>query len=360
MKPTHTEGIVMTLWRRLAGRPDRATGGLAAAIGLALALSASAAAPPATGTTPAAPDEARTLAGKLLANPGDTDTRARLAALRTRGQQDRIDALDALALGLEAHLDGQAAQAAPNLQKALQCPYAVMLANSVLSTTTLADLARPYTARSGSATPSPATTPAGGVCPKCGGLGWVDCTATACMGSGTKNCSTCRGTGLGAPNRMGGSTIPRPCNPCNGSGAEKCPTCNGNGTLGCDKCGGAPPAGPATATGPSRSVEEIRTIIVMARYLRDGGLDLYSRTAKECSPKIAGTAGATGGPGPRTSPTPTTPTPPAPAPPARPSGQPTTPTRPASTGPAAPPRPSGVPTPGSVPSPTSIPSIPLL
>lgn len=296
MKPARKEGIVMALWRRLAGRPDRATGGLAAAIYMVLALSAPAAAPPATGTTPAAPDEARILAGRLLANPGDTDTRARLAALRTRGQQDRSDALDALALGLEAHLDGQTAQVAPNLRKALLNPYTVTLANSVLSTTTLADLARPYTGRPGPATTSPATTPAGGGCSKCGGLGWVDCTATSCMGSGTRICSTCRGMGLGT----GG----RPCARCGGRGAEECPTCLGKGTIGCDKCAGSPPAGPATATVPNRSVEDIRKLVTMARYLRDGGLDLYSRTAKECSPKITGTAGATAGPGPHTPPTP--------------------------------------------------------
>jgi hypothetical protein len=279
---------------KLVAGPEQTLVILAVVAGLTVALSSGAASAPPGAASTSARDETQSLIDKLLANPADVAARSRLTELQQQKRQERADALDALALGLEAHLDGRIAAAAQNLQKALECPYAVALANAVLSTT-LADLARPYAvaARSTMATPSTRTTSTVGPCPRCSGIGWTDC--RVCASTGVKPCTVCRGTGSGPAGRTGTSSMRAGCNRCSDRGADDCTVCRGRGVIACVSCGGSVPAGPpspSASTGANRSTEEIRKVISMARYLRDGGLDLYSRSSKDCSPKAPGAAGA--------------------------------------------------------------------
>jgi len=243
-------------------------------------------------------DEVKDLSARLLANPSDADARARLGQLRQLQRQERAHALDALAAGLDAHLAGRRDAAAANLQKALPCPYAVDLANAVLLKP-LEEIAKEYgvSAQPGQAPEPPTAAPAPpqGTCPKCGGLTWVDCPSTACFSTGTRRCSTCAGTGAASGGARSAAAAIRYCTKCNGTGVEPCPVCGGRGTVPCDKCsagGGA--ASDSLGNMSPRALAAIRQVIVMARYLRDGGVDLYSPKALACSPVV--TAGAAGGP----------------------------------------------------------------
>lgn len=248
---------------------------------------------PATGSAPvAAPlqpagdgDAARSagLLRKLLAGPPDASALSELTALRNRQLQRDADALDALARGLRLYLEIGPQLAAGPLDKATGNP-------NVFSLT--ADLPRPLEKIAAECRAAASARPwghlageAAHVCPKCGDTHLAPCTASRCNGSGYVPCPKCGGAGvLRGPDSEGVVRILGLCDQCGGAGVVACQTCGAAGSVECTACKPKPSQAAASLL-PATEAQEIRKVICKARWIRAGGIDLYTNGAREPSPK---------------------------------------------------------------------------
>lgn len=237
-------------------------------------------------------DRIQGLRAKLLRNPLDAAAAEELEKLRIQEHLRTQSALRALENGLKAYLAGQYAPATQELKKAGTSRRASALANAVLRKS-LREVLKDCEKRMPPPRPRPQRT-----CPKCGNTGWADCPQNGCVGSGAITCPRCEGTGKtqGKTKRPTRTPRPRPgtdptekCRMCRGKGAASCPKCRGRGRVPCS-CGIRP-----RATGPARGaagqldrneMQAVRKVAAMARFLRKGGIDLESRDALQCSPKL--------------------------------------------------------------------------
>lgn len=221
--------------------------------------------------------EIATLSGRVLADPLDAAAAGQLEALRQRQAQRRRDAFGALASGLRAYLDGRFALAARLLTTASAWDEAKQVADDMLLRKLHRIVAECKREAGSTVKTSPRT------CPSCGDLGWADCPAKGCYGTGTRPCPSCGGRGAL-------SSRGRPCAACNGTGAIACAACRARGVVPCTKCS----AGHIGASGATREglgpneTRAIRALIAKARYLGQGGMDLESPRAFLPSPKLQG------------------------------------------------------------------------
>jgi len=202
---------------------------------------------------------------EVLANPLDREAVARLGQLRARQRQRRIEALDGLVHGLQAYIEGRRRDAALHLHKARQSPAIRAWADRRL----LRSIDELIQACGGAA----ATRPTTRVCGLCGGTGRSDC--VRCGGAGWRTCPECKGKGHVI--RHGDELV---CPTCRGEKLVACKVCEQTGTVTCVRCGLAKGQEP----GPYEK-SEMTKIIGIARYLRSGGLDLYTSEALEPAPK---------------------------------------------------------------------------
>ena len=240
--------------------------GVALACGLAFAAEAEA---------PRTPEEeTRALSRRVLADPHDAAAVERLKQLRAQEGVRRREPIDALTAGLEAYLEGDFRKAVAELRKAAASPWVLETANQVLLNPVdevIEDCAKR----------AAASQQGGGLCPECGGTGWEDCPMKSCYGAGTLLCPVCKGKGSGRPR---GSTQTVLCPRCAGTGELRCKECNGAGVIRCARCGGKG-AGGASWVG-TNAAEAIHKTLTRMRYLRDGGIGLFSPEALECAPKL--------------------------------------------------------------------------
>ena len=207
--------------------------------------------------------EIEVLCRKVLSNPIDSTARRKLTGLRQQQLQQRRQALDALIRGLNSYIKQQGQAAAQELARASQSKYVVDLANSILLTR-LEDVleeCRKYK--------RPATR-----CQSCLDTGWATC--KGCGGAGVRVCLQCRGTGTAGV--FSGPGIA--CRGCGGSGCFKCRDCSGEGFALCKRC--APETGDV-GTSEQKAIEKVTA---MAAYLRNGGIDFFTRDALKCSPRL--------------------------------------------------------------------------
>lgn len=222
-------------------------------------------------------DDAREaqLAKKLLADPLDVPARARLSELRARLQRRDADAIDALACGLRIYLDIGPQLAAGPLEKAA--------GNSSARSLTIS-LGRSLEEIIGASRVS-ATGEAAWVCPKCGDTGFTPCTAFRCNGSGYVSCAKCLGWGeIRGPDSDGVIKLLGLCPECGGSGVVSCQACGGTGSVACRACKPKPSQAAGTLLSASE-IQEIQKVICKARWIRAGGVDLYTNGARATSPK---------------------------------------------------------------------------
>ncbi len=222
-------------------------------------------------------DDARAaqLVKKLLADPLDAAVRNKLAELRTRLQRRDMQALDALACGLRMYLViGPQLAAGP-----LETAAGNSMAHSLTS-----GLGRSLEAIV-SASRASATGKMVRVCPKCGDTHLSSCTAFRCNGSGYVPCVKCGGSGvIRGPDSRGVETVLGLCPECGGSGVVSCGACGGTGAVACRGCKAKPSQAAGTLL-PASEILEIRKVICKARWIRAGGVDLYTNGARALSPK---------------------------------------------------------------------------
>jgi len=215
----------------------------------------------------------------VLADPLDTKAMAQLSELRRVQKQRRYEALDGLVEGLQRYVDDQPAGMRLGLRKALHDPVAMELTEQVLGI----DLNQLST-QDGNPLGSD-------ICPLCGDTGSCDC--RKCKGIGVSTCATCSGSGIPRRARSRRQLFDNSvtmCTKCGGTGANPCTECKGQGFVRCRKCAQkAILAGSNTGIESKRN-EKIKKLIAIARYLRDGGIDLYTPNALKCSPMIHNTS----------------------------------------------------------------------
>lgn len=232
------------------------------------------------------PTEEPSLAGEItrlrravLDDPLDSKTGAELIELRQSRQRQRRQALHGLIEGLQGYLEGKRATVRPGLAKAMQSPYAVSLARAILAPVSLS-LNQILEENKRALGPE--------ACTVCGDTGLADC--RKCSATGIKRCPSCKGTGhqRSRSDQAGRSPGPAsPCEQCKGKGAVPCPECNGRGAIQCRKCAAKAAREAAGAARPApHEAGAVSKLIGVARYLRDGGIDLYSPDALKCSPKL--------------------------------------------------------------------------
>jgi predicted RNA-binding Zn-ribbon protein involved in translation (DUF1610 family) len=222
-------------------------------------------------------DDARAaqLAKKLLGDPLDTESRDRLFELRARLRRRDAAALDALACGLWIYLDIGPQLAAGPLKKAAD--------NSLAKSLTIG-LGRSLEAIVGASRVS-ATGEAAWVCPKCGDTGFSPCTVSRCNGSGYVPCDKCGGLGeIRGPDSDGIVKVLGLCPECGGTGVVSCQVCGGTGSVACRACKPKPSQAAGTFL-PASEIREIQKAICKARWIRAGGVDLYTNGARATSPK---------------------------------------------------------------------------
>lgn len=248
---------------------------------------------PATDSAPVVPllqpagdgDAARAagLLRKLLTGPPDAAALSELTALRNRQLQRDADALDALARGLRLYLEIGPQLAAGPLDKATGNPNVFSLTaalprplEKIAAECRAAASARPWGSLAGEAAH---------VCPKCGDTRLAPCTASRCNGSGYVPCPKCGGAGvLRGPDSEGSVRVLGLCGQCSGAGVVACQTCGPAGSVECTACKPKPSQAAASLL-PTKEVQEIRKVICKVRWIRAGGIDLYTNGAGEPSPK---------------------------------------------------------------------------
>jgi predicted RNA-binding Zn-ribbon protein involved in translation (DUF1610 family) len=207
---------------------------------------------------------------KLLAGPPDDAVLSELAALRNRRLQRDADALDALARGLRLYLEVGPRLAAGPLDKATRNPNVFAVAGS---------LPRPLGELAAQCRAAAAARETAHFCPRCGDTRLAPC--ARCAGSGYVPCPKCGGAGLlrGSDGRVLGL-----CGQCGGAGVVRCQACGGAGSVECAACKPKPGQAEESLL-PAAEVREIRTVICKARWIRAGGIDLYTNGAREPAPK---------------------------------------------------------------------------
>jgi len=207
---------------------------------------------------------------KLLAGPPDDAALSELVALRNRRLQRDADALDALARGLGLYLEVGPRLAAGPLDKATRNPNVFALAGS---------LARPLAEVAAQCRAAASTRETAHFCPRCGDTRLAPC--ARCTGSGYVPCPKCGGAGVlrGSDGRVLGL-----CGQCGGAGVVVCQACGGAGSVECAACKPKPGQAEESLL-PAAEVHEIRKVICKARWIRAGGIDLYTNGAREPSPK---------------------------------------------------------------------------
>jgi len=213
----------------------------------------------------------------------DALSRQKLASYRQKAQEQRLDALKSLGLGLQACLDGKMLAARKSFQEAMQSPAVVELANARLPRR----LDQVVAALPQRDLPLPAK---GQVCAQCGGTGKADC--PDCQGTGGQICKKCQGHGSYKESSMYSSTTYRsPCSTCNYKGEIKCRECMGTGLVPC-KCGATgkgDDAGDKSAPSRPFSSEEtasVRYVIFLSQQLAAGAVDLYTPQSLKPTPVI--------------------------------------------------------------------------
>jgi hypothetical protein len=206
------------------------------------------------------------LVTQVLADPANIAARTRLAGIRESQAAEDLGACEALMNGLDVYLRVGAEAALPGLERAARSKLAVALTASMSKPLNkwLLDV------REEAQTEAAAR---GRLCPMCGGLGQKACTATGCYGSGKIPCEKCKGSG-------GGRLLTMRCAECNGSGESPCRACGGSGLMDCTCQKGAAPKITPRVT-HAREVQ-IRETIDKIRWVRAGGIDLYTDGALRC------------------------------------------------------------------------------
>jgi len=225
------------------------------------------------GETPNTASRIAELRTKVLADPGDKKSVGELMNLRIQQRKQREEGRTAAVKGLSAYLDGDFMGAAEQLRKVAAAPGVLAAANSLLLSP-IDEIIADCTRRSS------ASGRAANLCPVCGGTGWADCPADTCYGTGTVVCPHCRGMGRGRHKTRGIVECPK----CRGTGYRRCPKCYGSGLVRCPKCGGA--VNPEQVWVGSNAAAAIEKALTRLAYLRDGGVDLFSRDALEPSPRL--------------------------------------------------------------------------
>ena len=206
------------------------------------------------------------LVAQVLADPASAAVRTRLAEIRDSQAAEDQAACDALVNGLEVYLRVGAEAALPNLERAARSRLAAAL---TASTGHPLDKWMPAV-REEAQTEAAAR---GRLCPLCGGLGQKACTAIGCYGSGKIPCEKCKGSG-------GGKLLTMRCVECNGSGVAPCKACGGSGLMDCSCQKGA--TAKITPRVTNAREREIRELIDRVRWVRAGGIDLYTDGALRC------------------------------------------------------------------------------
>jgi predicted RNA-binding Zn-ribbon protein involved in translation (DUF1610 family) len=228
--------------------------------------------PPAGGESARAAELLR----KLLAGPPDAPALNELIELRNRQLQRDADALDALARGLRLYLEVGPRLAAGPLDKATGNP-------NVFSLTT--GLPTPLEKIAAQCRAAASAREAAHPCPRCGDTRLAPCTASRCNGSGYVPCPKCSGAGVlrGTEGEEAGKVLGL-CGQCDGAGVVACQTCGPSGAIECTACKPKPSQAAAYLL-PAAEVQEILKAVCKARWIRAGGIDLYTNGAREPSPK---------------------------------------------------------------------------
>lgn len=222
------------------------------------------------------PSEADVVAPPLDRRQVGEAALGRLIAARNRELARQAEALEALARGLRLYLRTGPVLAAGPLTKAASHSDVHALTTSL--SRPLGKLAAECRAAAAAA---PAPDRRGGPCYRCGDTGESSC--LKCAASGRVICPTCSGLGAVREEDPAGRTVVTGlCEKCGSSGVIECDRCGGKGRVHCKICEDRPgrPAPPSAA-----EQREMKKVICKARWLRAGGIDLYTTGARQVSPK---------------------------------------------------------------------------
>ena len=211
----------------------------------------------------------------VLADPLDTEAMTRLTELRRLEQQNRRAAFEALIKALQSSIEGNRAATHMAILQVRQVPEVAKLAESILGIP-LNELGKSRRDDESSL-----------LCRSCGNTGQADC--RHCRGTGIVYCSTCKGRGFQRNrDRVHEPAAPSivPCPDCDALGAVVCPHCAGRGTVYCRTCTRESETRDADVLFDEPMLEKVRELVALARYLRDGGVDLFSRDALTCAPRM--------------------------------------------------------------------------
>jgi hypothetical protein len=220
----------------------------------------------ATAPAPAAADANSAVArlvAQVLADPANAAARNKLAYIRDSQEVEDLTACQALVNGLEVYIRVGAEAALPALERAACSKLALALTAS-MSTPLDKWLSE---ARREAQDESAARKR---LCSACGGSGQKPCPAPDCYGSGKVKCDKCKGTGSSGASR----TITMKCPACDGSGVVACRACDGTGLVDCP-CQKVPGVRIAPRLAEGRKMD-LRRVIDQVRWLRAGGIDLYT------------------------------------------------------------------------------------
>ena len=206
----------------------------------------------------------------VLADPGNLDARQQLNQLRRQQQTRNQQAFDTLARGLHIYRMAGADAAgiwletarANSYARALMASSSICLDDIIQERSTLADY--PF-------------------CPHCGDTTRENC--VACAGTGQRECPLCGGSGIRrhSPSADPNSVCPR----CEHSGSIPCASCRGYGILRCRRCDNQHRSQVSRRELDEETTAELNRIAELARYLRDGGIDLYTNQALSMTPAIS-------------------------------------------------------------------------
>jgi len=207
----------------------------------------------------------------------DPEATKQLAELRIEEKRQRAEAAENLRRGLQAYLRKDFLAAGVDLRKAMRSRSVVQFADCFLLKSVKA------TAEECPEQTPASTDPEAKPCSTCGDTGAEDC--KSCNGTGNLRCSKCSGKGIIRVRPRSGVRLPRgmkylnmACPKCGGTGVVPCAKCAGTGLLPCHVCTRKGVRDEPGELGPN-ALEAVKKVICMTRYLRQGGIDLYSTEA---------------------------------------------------------------------------------